>query len=156
MTQGSHSCSSASFWNPAEPDPCLCLLSLPAPHFFHTPYGLLLGGPSQQIPHTRIPVSSLVSRGPNLRKLPRKPTSTAVRNRDFVLFFFQRHKTLHMSLNTLWVLVFCPVCLFRSWRLVTSIVLCTSFRSIHIKDEEPKENFGPLRYVGGTAFRGFS
>ena len=62
--------------------------------FLHCLASLLLTGfsweaPPQQILHTRVPISSSVSRGPNLRNLP-KSTSIAVSGigEIFVLFLF--------------------------------------------------------------------
>ena len=63
----------------------------------------------------------------------------------------QMHKKLYMSLNGLGFWFSSPVCLFSSWRSVTGIAQHTSFTPMHIKDEKPKENFGPLRCPGGNS-----
>ena len=121
---------------------------------FLFPYRFLLGDLPQQIPHRRIPVSSSVSRGSILRNLPSKSTSLAMLRTGeiFVFFLFQMNAQKNdVSLKGLGFWFPSPVCLFSSWRLVTSIAQQTSFSSIHIKDEKPKENFGPLWCVGGNS-----
>ena len=68
--------------------PCLCLPSFPALSCFLFPYRFLLGDLPQQKPHRRIPVSSSVSRRPNLRNLPSKSTLIAMLGTGEILVFF--------------------------------------------------------------------
>lgn len=154
MTQWSHSCFSASFENQAEPrlqqDPHLCPTSSPEASCFLIPYRFLLGDPPRQTPYTRSPVSSSASRGRYLRNLPNISTITAMLRRDFCCCSPRwMQENLYVSLNTLWFSS--PVHLISLWKLVTVIASCTSFRLIHIKEEKPKENSGPMRCVGGNS-----